>query len=201
MSRLNTTTRRPGDRFSVVQDLNRLAAAVDGAQIEVTGGGLATRGPGNISLFIPRQSSTTAILPFDVLFTSTGVTTQFRLYPGTVNGLLPSNIFTDVTFTGTGTEYIKLACVSDTFRVTAVDVTCNSTAPVLPAPTQNAAPASFDILVAVLVNGALFQIWEDNAIARPLLTYMLAKTAPTPGQPAFDLYYSWEIAAATPPAV
>jgi hypothetical protein len=67
MSRLDLQLRRPGDRYSVTGELNKLTAEVDKSQIEARGGLLAARGAGNATLFLERARESHALFPFELV--------------------------------------------------------------------------------------------------------------------------------------
>lgn len=67
MSRLELQLRRPGDRYSVTGELNKLTTEVDKSQIEARGELMAARGAGNATLYLARQRTQHDPFPFELV--------------------------------------------------------------------------------------------------------------------------------------
>lgn len=188
-----------GQRLTA-QQLGCIIESADANIARFGPGVVGSRRPGGVSLWTLPQAQPLTLRPFGLMrYSDSGL--KLKLRPGTLNGALPDNIYTGIAYNGTGTEYVKLHCVTSTFAITTATVTCNSTAPAAQVPLANDAPAAFDILIHVLVNNVLLStLYTTNIVARPLLTYYLERTSPAAGAALYDLYYTWEIAAATVPA-
>jgi|GEM_PF-5973675 len=155
--------------------------------------GKETPSPSGRQFFIdPGSGSTTATPPFTMSLNASTTTASFTL--GLVNAKLPSNIFAGVSYSASGTQYVKLQCGTDGKSVNAVTLVCDSSIPAAIGSAMGAAPLSFEVLLYVIVNGTAFRAWNTgNVIASVQEAIRAPKTSTTPGGPAFDIYYTWQV--------
>jgi hypothetical protein len=141
---------------------------------------------------IPRRSIGTGAgpHPWEIELASGGL---FKTHPGTINGLLPGNMFDQLTFPTSGTAYHVLGVDSDGDTPTnAVIGMMDSPPPAIPSNIE-VAPESFTLLLNVIVDTSVFEIITTNIYAQPVITILSLSASPTPGQPFFDLNYTWRV--------
>lgn len=117
-----------------------------------------------------------------------------KVKPGTINGLLPSNMFDTWTVGATGTTYVTLDCTTDGYNITDAEVDGNSTVPPDPFTSElNLLPFEFSILLGVIVDRRVFQTTENLLEATAKAGLQVLKDDPQPGEPYYDTYWTWMI--------
>lgn len=97
--------------------------------------------------------------------------TNIQVRPGTINQLLPSNFNTNLTISGSGTEYVYLTVNAVNNVLDSATFSIQTTAQDIPGPSQDAPELTFYVLIAVLVNGSVFQIINSNLDADIVIDY------------------------------
>jgi hypothetical protein len=166
-----------------------------------SGGTVATfkRGPGGTTISINSQNQQGASQSQEYLcpFTPTIITTTggraLMLSAGTINGIIPINMFSSFPITDNANNYYYLRCASDGKLLTSAEIRQSTTIPSYYAARPDAAPEVFNKVIAVVVaGGAAFRatpcadltakitasVQEDN------VTYVA-------GTRNFVQYYSW----------
>jgi hypothetical protein len=115
------------------------------------------------------------------------------LYPSTINGTMPSNMFSALTLSGTGMQYVWLACTASSAnrQISNTYINSGSTIPTPPAPVLNAVPSSINYLIGVMSNGTYF-----NIMGRAITLYVteagrVKRSNPAPNETPWDIYYTW----------
>lgn len=155
----------------------------------------------------PRPSSGTpkAFTPFEIFATKNMVglppiwdgTYNVTLYPGTVNLLLPSNIFNTINQAIASTQYVILNCISDGLAITSSSWDIESSAPTPLDAVADSPPASAQILLGVIVYNAItdtiqiFQIITDNIDLTPTEWIRVPRPGAGPFELAYQIYYYW----------
>jgi|APGre2960657404_1045060.scaffolds.fasta_scaffold08747_3 hypothetical protein len=116
-----------------------------------------------------------------------------RVWPGSISSMMPTNMMSVITVPKDLT-YWKAECTStDGKRITLVEIVADGTPPVSQSPRISLAPASFEILFAVTLDGRAYRaIGDGNPTAAPHIALVTDKASPpSPGMPAQDLWYIW----------
>lgn len=118
---------------------------------------------------------------------------QVRLNPGTINNMLPSNMFDVWTVPSTGLWYASLDATTNGYQVTnaVVDISENFADPAGIA--MGLAPSYFSVQLGVINNGQTFDIFTDLMFATPTKVLTTVKGSLSPGQPIWDFWYTWVI--------
>lgn len=117
-----------------------------------------------------------------------------RFRPGTIGGILPSDMFADQAYTGSGTEYIYLDCSVTANAVSSATITIASSAPTLGiAPVSGSFPTSFNWLLGIIQDGVFAMLHNENLAADPVERYQTAKASPTALAEPFDRWYSFDV--------
>lgn len=121
-----------------------------------------------------------------------GSNVKFR--PGTIGGILPSDMLSDQAYTASGTEYIYLVCSVTGNAVSSATITIASSAPTLGiAPVSGSFPASFNWLLGIIQDGVFAMLHNENLAADPVERYQTAKASPTALAEPFDRWYSFDV--------
>jgi hypothetical protein len=132
--------------------------------------------------------------PFAITLTEAGSAYTATFRAGTINSLLPSNYLTGVAVPATGTKYLVLTCTASNGEITAATFSADATAPAAIVPFAGQPPTSFKILIGVVIDGALVQVWGcGNIQALGVESFRVQKGAPVAGQVPYDVYYTWSL--------
>jgi len=129
-------------------------------------------------------------LPFQPVITGTTGTITY----GTLNGVAPTNIGSSFTFPTTGTRYLVLTGSSSSGSVTSSSLSVTTTPPTMVAAAYGFPPATFRVLLYVVVNQTLFRVIGPGSLyALPKESFRIQKSMPTPDLLPYDSYYNWLI--------
>ena len=130
---------------------------------------------------------------FEVKLKKNGSGYTAQIAPGTINGILPSNIFSTFSVSSTTTYFIARATTNGKQVVSAV-IIVSSSPPQNQTPVPQALPASFDKLFAISMEGNVFRTIPSGSITvapQPLFT--ADRDSWTPGKPMTETWYSWAV--------
>lgn len=134
--------------------------------------------------------------PFMVsLSENNGTTAKASMYPGTVDGVLPSNINDKlpINVEETSTYYVVLTVASNGVAVKSLKWGVQTTAPTPNLAKKDVADSTFLVLVAVVKGGTIFPIWRKNLNAQLTVAFQEPKTSYTPGTNPYHQYWKWEV--------
>ncbi|MFZ4774638.1 MAG: hypothetical protein ACOYM3_04700 [Terrimicrobiaceae bacterium] len=129
--------------------------------------------------------------PWDVLSYIAG-TGALRLYPGLVNGLLPSNILSPITVSDAGVTWIIVRQATDGKRITSSLLVAVTTPPVSPSTELGGAPSSFDWPVLLRAEKTFFPLERSNLYFDTFEAWREAVETVEPGAPQWDSYWTWK---------
>lgn len=184
------------ERINAIQEL--LQALVRGDNV-FTGVNLRkTLGPGYFILSGEAgggRRSGPGSFPWEISTTRDPETEQDSVHvgPGTINSFVPTNMFSSFDIAATGTYYVALGCDTDGTVVTNATITVTGTAPDPIDEDIGAAPDFFAVLLGLIVDLNIYQLIDYVLFAFPVRTIYSLSAAPEPGQPYYDLHYTWQI--------
>jgi len=182
--------------------INGIVDAIREAQVSSVVGGTFKRSSGGttISVATPQKGVVAGvaqtICPFDP--TATAVTSGYEVSfsAGTVNGLLPSNMFSPLTgVTTSARNYFYIKCTSDGKSLSTAIIEKDTTIRT-PAESQiDSAPTTLNILIATMAtSGAIVKtIPCQNLSASIVPTIQEDNSSFVVGERNFKQYYNWEI--------
>jgi hypothetical protein len=143
------------------------------------GGGAAERHPFQISASIDAEQNVTLTVD-----------------PGTLNSLLPSNIFNGPGLRefsgGSGLQYVVLTGTSDGQQFTSCALSVESEAVAPQTPTVFGLPTTAAFLLGVVYEGSVFQVQKTNLLVTGKQQYVKEKSSPAaPGTLPYEIYYVW----------
>lgn len=120
---------------------------------------------------------------------STGV----KVNVGTIGGVVPSNIFAELTIAGTGMEYVvvTLTCTADAPSSAVLSV--ESTAPVPSATAAHSPPVTCADVLAILQDGIPYQVRMRNLQVESEEVFREPVASPVPGEMNYIPWHRWKI--------
>ena len=133
--------------------------------------------------------------PLDVILKSTGPDLyEATIIPGTVNGILPGNLFNKFTISGNSIRYFIAKAITDGKKVTSVSIELSSTQPQAQVPVAFALPAAFEKVFAVYTNGKAYRVIGPESITvNPRSLFTTDRANPTPGGFPYETFYDWGV--------
>lgn len=132
--------------------------------------------------------------PWEISLQTLAGIAQVVVAPGTINSVLPTNMFDTWPIAGTGTFYVTLDVTTDGTKPTTAVIDGNSTVPPDPVGINlNLAPLDLSLLLGVIVDKRIFQVAYSLFQAVPIEALKTLKTTLTPGTPYWDINYTWNI--------
>lgn len=104
------------------------------------------------------QTVSTAFPPWFPFFSLSGPTALANFFPGTIGGLLPTNIFTPLSIDQVADNYLYAQMTASAGNLTGCTLASSTTYPTLAAATSASPPTTFNIPLAI------FQVPSNNAI-------------------------------------
>jgi hypothetical protein len=205
---------RPGQKISDVLTAKFINAIVDaihglarGENIIPSPNLLLKKGDGWVSLSPTAKPTTGAVkpnpLPWDVISQvgvgepnpTTGRYANFltRYYPGSIGGVMPSNIFEDFTIPAAGIHYLVAETTTGDGKVLSVELSLGTTHPIPPAQMLGGPPSTVDVLVGVWVDGVYFNVLRDNANLTAVESLRDSDPDPSPFGLPYRSYYVWRV--------
>jgi hypothetical protein len=167
-----------------------------------SGGTIATfkRGPGGTTISINSQnkqgqaSIQSQVCPFTPTATAStgGFSVSFSV--GTINGILPTNMFSAVTGVTTAqNNYFYLKCDTDGKLITTAKIEKDTSVRTPQASVADAAPALLNVMIAAMTtSGAIFStIACENISARAVPSIQEDNVTYIAGDRNFKQYYNW----------
>jgi hypothetical protein len=183
--------------------INGIVDSIRESQINSVVGGAFKRSAGGTTISInapPPQKGTGSvsqpICPFDPQATATSSGYSVSFSAGTVNGFLPSNMFSPLTgVTTSARNYFYIKCTSDGKSLSTAIIEKDTSIRTPPASTIDSAPTIFNILIATMAtSGAIVKtIPCQNLSASIVPTIQEDNSSFVVGERNFKQYYNWEI--------
>jgi hypothetical protein len=138
-------------------------------------------------------ADTTSLLPFGITLRYINDAYQMSIAAGSVNGIIPSNMFTTFNLGGSvaGTTYIGINVTSNSGTIQSASISVGSSPFTGQAPTANFPPASFVIPMGVIVDGVTYNLLGRNWVNA---TSSVVYTSINPSSGTLTNYYVWTIA-------
>lgn len=119
------------------------------------------------------------------------------LRPGTINGLIPSNMSDTYDVSNAGALYLVLHVTATDGEIDGATLSIESDAPPALPVLLGAPPASFDYMLGIFVDGVWFRTaGPESLTAVGVEMFRTDKVAPSPGTLPYDIHYTWALSAA-----
>lgn len=117
---------------------------------------------------------------------------QILVHPGSLNGIVPTNIFAPLTITGTGVEYVVLTTTaSSEAGLLSCVLSLETSQPEVSHPSPFTPGTSFTDVIAVLYDGQPYQIRNNNLNADSSEIFQETVPAPALGERQYIPWYVW----------
>ena len=132
--------------------------------------------------------------PWDLTVSESGGVTSVRIVPGTINNIVPSNMFANILAGTADTLFVKLACSTDGMVITDVFIYMNSNPAAAQTAVNSALPTYFEFTVGVINNGTGYNTAQRLLAAVGSRLFITDKNTPAqPGELAFQEWLVWAV--------
>jgi len=179
--------------------INGIVDAIREAQVSSVVGGTFKRSSGGTTISVNTPQKTTssspqAVCPFDPTATKTDAGYEVSFSAGTINGILPTNIFSPlIGITTAGKTYFYIKCVSDGKLLTSAVIEKDTSVRTPQASNADTAPTELNVLIGYMTTAgvAVKTIPCANIVAKVLPTVQEDQVTYVAGQRNFKQYYNW----------
>lgn len=137
--------------------------------------------------------------PFDVAISDGSDVDHFTatVRPGTLNGLIPTNILTTPDLLLATPYYVVLSAVVSDGAITSCTLSFPTATPSGMPTAEGIPPLAFDFLLGMIIDGVWYRtIGTGSLFASSYEVFRVSKTAPDPGTLPYDIWYSWALTTA-----
>ena len=128
--------------------------------------------------------------PWQVSTTGTGTIT---LYPGNINSIIPTNMFSELSYAGTGLEFVVLDTAVSGNAPNTCTISVEVTEPDPNANVEQATGTAFADVLALINDGTVYQIRRNNLVAESRKEFSTPVVSPSPGEYNLVDYYRWVV--------
>jgi hypothetical protein len=114
-------------------------------------------------------------------------------WPGAVGGLVPGNMFTALTVSASGTQYLVVSVTTGSGVVQAATLSISGTASSPPDQTLDAPPTTFTHTLGVFVSGTYFRVQNGNVSMTVEESLRVSDPTPSPFGLPYKSYYVWRV--------
>lgn len=116
--------------------------------------------------------------------------------PGTINGLLPTNILDgaalqEFALPKDALRYVVLDCSASSNALTSCQISLDATPPNAQTPVAFALPAAYKVILGVVYNSTVRQIVNTNLSVSGKQSYITDKVNPNPGTLPYNVFFVW----------
>jgi hypothetical protein len=116
--------------------------------------------------------------------------------PGTINGLLPTNILDgesleEFALTSDALRYVVLNCSASSNALTSCTISLEEQPPDNQTPLAFALPATYKVILGVVYNSTVRQIVSSNLSVAGRQAYITDKVNPAPGTLPYNVFFVW----------
>jgi hypothetical protein len=197
--------RQPLDRQLSSTTLNDIRRELESLRITRVVNGTFRKLPGGTEIVVPRAGgggggSSLTRHPFQISSTPNPDNEDqyfVTVRPGTINSLLPSDIFDGPslarnTIAANSLSYVVLDASSDGQQITTASVSVESSAPSAQTPEIFGLPSSAQFLLGVVHNSNVFQVQFTNLVVTGKQQFIASKSSPAAvGELPYEIYYVW----------
>jgi hypothetical protein len=176
--------------------INNIIDSIRECQLQSVVGGIFKRGVGGttITLQPSRGGASAQICPFDPSVTAATSGYEVSFSAGTINGILPTNMFSKLTgVTTSAVNYFYLKCATDGKLLTTAVIEKDTSVRTPQASNADSAPAELNVLIGYMTTAgvAVKTIPCANITAKVLPTIQEDNVTYVAGERNFKQYYSW----------
>lgn len=131
--------------------------------------------------------------PWQVSVIDDAGTLTASVCPGSINSIVPTNIFSTFTVPATGTRYLVLEVSATDESPQTATLSLETTQPVPSLTTAETPPTVFKDVIAIIDDGKPFQIRSKNLIATSVEVYQETVSTPGVNERQYIPWYRWEV--------
>lgn len=133
-------------------------------------------------------------LPFDVDLSGSGASVTAFFFPGTINGLLPTNYTDTFTLDDSLVYFATLSVTASDGEIASCTLSFPTSAPAGIPTVLGQPPTTFDYLLGIVALGVWYRTIGDGSLtAVGQEMFRIDKASPAPGTLPYEIYYSWAI--------
>lgn len=123
-------------------------------------------------------------------------TTYLELHPGSINGTIPTNMFSTFEITDPeATNYVILSVSTNSSGISSMNLSTTGSMPDPIPIAENAPPSNFVILICVVRGGEALPVRNTNLTAAPAVAFTTDKESFELGENPNVYYYTWTLLA------
>jgi hypothetical protein len=197
VSNINYAGLKVYDRTITKADFNKLVDIVQSITLNSGVNYRIKRTTGGTTLVASGSNAGITACPFDVTTApATGGSGNMvaTVRAGTINNLLPSNIFSSFPFNSSQVIQVKAHVLTDGQAVTSSTLVVDDTPPAVQEPTPFALPTTVDVLLSVIFNGVVYRVVACGSIQLTGVQQFITNpsTPASPGTLNYIPYYIWQ---------
>jgi hypothetical protein len=116
---------------------------------------------------------------------------ECKFYPGSLGGVIPSNMFDPVTLSGSGMRYLVLSATTGNGGVTNLTISLENSHPELPKQQEAGPPPTFKYPVGVFVEEVYFNVAAKNLALEVAESLRVSDSSQGPFGLPYKSYYTW----------
>ena len=147
---------------------NALVDQVHASMITGFHGGGFSRSLLGTSIWARGGAEDAQVVPFDITDQTVAGAVTLTFWPGTINGIMPSNMFDPQTVDATSLWYVIATATTDGSAVTGIVLSASTTAPTPQTAATNAMPSTVAITVGIYKAGLAYNIAGKNITMTPV---------------------------------
>jgi len=142
---------------------NKVIEAIAALRPMAGAGTRISQNPGGFIISSNTGSSTIKRNPWDIIpFTDSTGTQKIKIWPGNINGFIPSNITDSFSVNDTELWFVKCKINSDGRAITGIQLMVDTAQPNQQQATANAMPSEFEIVVAGYDQGVAYNLYNRS---------------------------------------
>jgi hypothetical protein len=119
--------------------------------------------------------------------------TKIKINIGSIAGIVPSNIFSELTIAATGTEYVVLTLTCTADAPSSAVMSVESAAPVPSATAANSPPGTCTDVLAIVQDGIPYQVRTRNLQVESEEVFREPVASPVPWEMNYIPWHRWKI--------
>jgi len=176
--------------------MNNIIDSIRECQLQSVVGGIFKRGVGGTTITFKagQQQGQQTICPFEPTATAVSSGYQVSFSAGTINGILPTNMFSPLTgVTTSAINYFYLKCATDGKLLTTAVIEKDTSVRTPQASNPDTAPTELNVLIGYMTTAgvATKTIPCSNIIAKIFPTIQEDNVTYVAGERNFKQYYNW----------
>lgn len=160
--------------------------------LEVVDGDVSVKTDGGIRI-VPFGASPIPPHPWQINFKKVEEVDGITIRPGSIDGIVPNNIFSFFPIDLEVTQYVVLNVVTNNAGVVSCNISIDSVAPASSGTSENAAPDNFTDILGIIFEGKVFQIRSKNLSCQTQMVLSVPTVTVEPWRENLIKFYKWNV--------